>query len=141
MGLISFITGSDNRKHLKRLEAIALKVDELEDEYRNLSEDELRGKTAEFKRRLKENYETLDDILPEAFATVREASARVLGMRHFHVQILGGITLHQGRISEMRTGEGKTLVSTLPAYLQELTGEGVNIVTVNDTLAKRENEK
>ena len=116
MGLISFITGSDNRKHLKRLEAIALKVDELEDEYRNLSEDELRGKTAEFKRRLKENYETLDDILPEAFATVREASARVLGMRHFHVQILGGITLHQGRISEMRTGEGKTLVSTLPAY-------------------------
>lgn len=140
MGLISFITGSDNRKHLKRLEAIALKVDELEDEYRNLSEDELRGKTAEFKRRLKENYETLDDILPEAFATVREASARVLGMRHFHVQILGGITLHQGRISEMRTGEGKTLVSTLPAYLNALTGEGVHIVTVNDYLAKRDAE-
>ena len=140
MGLISFITGSDNRKHLKKLETIALKVDEYEEAYRNLSDDELKGKTEEFRKRLKENYETLDDLLPEAFATVREASARVLGMRHFHVQILGGITLHQGRIAEMRTGEGKTLVSTLPAYLNALTGEGVHIVTVNDYLAKRDAE-
>ncbi|MDE6399127.1 MAG: preprotein translocase subunit SecA [Clostridiales bacterium] len=140
MGLISFITGSDNRKHLKKLEAIAYKVEEYDEAYRKLTDDELKAKTEEFKRRLKENYETLDDILPEAFATVREASARVLGMRHFHVQILGGITLHQGRIAEMRTGEGKTLVSTLPAYLNALSGEGVHIVTVNDYLAKRDAE-
>ncbi len=140
MGLISFITGSDNRKHLKKLEAIALKVEDYEEEYKKLSDDQLKAKTEEFRRRYKENYETLDDLLPEAFATVREASARVLGMRHFHVQILGGITLHQGRIAEMRTGEGKTLVSTLPAYLNAVTGEGVHIVTVNDYLAKRDAE-
>ncbi len=140
MGLISFITGSDNRKHLKKLEAIALKVEDYEEEYKKLSDDQLKAKTEEFRRRYKENYETLDDLLPEAFATVREASWRVLGMRHFHVQILGGITLHQGRIAEMRTGEGKTLVSTLPAYLNAVTGEGVHIVTVNDYLAKRDAE-
>ena len=140
MGLISFITGSDNRKHIKKLEAIAAKVEEYDEPYRKLTDDELKAKTAEFKKRITENYETLDDILPEAFATVREASARVLGMRHFHVQLLGGITLHQGRISEMRTGEGKTLVSTLPAYLNALTGEGVHIVTVNDYLARRDAE-
>ncbi|MDE7394628.1 MAG: preprotein translocase subunit SecA, partial [Clostridiales bacterium] len=140
MGLISFITGSDNRKHLKKLEAIAAKVDSYEEAYKQLSDDELKAKTEEFKKRLKENYETLDDILPEAYATVREASARVLGMRHFHVQILGGIALHQGRISEMRTGEGKTLVATLPSYLNALTGDGVHVVTVNDYLAKRDAE-
>ncbi len=140
MGLISFILGSDNRKHLKKLEAIATKVELLEEEYSRLTDDELKAKTAEFKRRLNENYETLDMLLPEAFATVREAAWRVLGMKHFHVQILGGIALHQGRISEMRTGEGKTLVSTLPAYLNALTGEGVHIVTVNDYLARRDAE-
>ncbi len=140
MGLISFITGSDNRKHLKKLEAIAAKIEEYDAPYRELSDEALKKKTEEFRKRLKENYETLDDILPEAFATVREASARVLGMRHFHVQLLGGITLHQGRIAEMRTGEGKTLVSTLPAYLNALSGEGVHIVTVNDYLAKRDAE-
>jgi len=111
----------------------------LEDEYKALSEQELKGKTQEFRNRLKQG-ETLDDLLPEAFATVREASDRVLGMRHFYVQILGGIILHQGRISEMKTGEGKTLVSTLPAYLNALTGDGVHIVTVNDYLAKRDSE-
>ena len=140
MGLISFITGGDNRKSLKKLEAIAAKVEELEEPMRALTDEQLRAKTEEFKKRYKENYETLDKLLPEAFAVVREASDRVLGMRHFHVQILGGITLHQGRISEMRTGEGKTLVSTLPAYLNALTGEGVHIVTVNDYLAKRDAE-
>lgn len=140
MGLISYILGSDNRKHIKKLETIAAKVELYQDSYKQLSDDELKAKTQEFKKRLKENYETLDDILPEAFSTVREASARVLGMRHFHVQLMGGIALHQGRISEMRTGEGKTLVSTLPAYLNALSGDGVHIVTVNDYLAKRDAE-
>src|SRR5690606_25056197 len=98
-----------------------------------------RGKTEEFKRRLKEG-ETLDDILPEAFAVVREASKRVLGMRHFRVQLIGGIVLHQGRIAEMKTGEGKTLVATLPAYLNALTGKGVHIVAVNDSLARCDSE-
>ena len=102
-----------------------------------MSDSQLRGKTEEFKKRL-ENGETLDDILPEAFAVVREASRRVLGMRHFRVQLIGGIVLHQGRIAEMKTGEGKTLVATLPAYLNALTGKGVHIVTVNDYLARRD---
>lgn len=123
MGLISFITGSDNRRHIKRLNAIADKVERYEEEYKKLSDEQLKAKTAEFKDRLENNYETLDDILPEAFATVREASWRVLGMRHFHVQLIGGIALHQGRIAEMRTGEGKTLVATLPSYLNALTGQ------------------
>ncbi len=131
--------GSYSDRELKRIRPIADKVMELEDEYKALTESELKGKTAEFKDRLSKG-ETLDEILPEAFATVREASSRVLGMRHFYVQILGGIILHQGRISEMKTGEGKTLVSTLPAYLNALTGEGVHIVTVNDYLAKRDSE-
>ena len=109
MGLISFITGSDNRKQVKKLDAIANKVEAYQEEYKALSEEQLKAKTAEFRDRLENNYETLDDILPEAFAAVREASARVLGMRHFHVQLMGGIALHQGRIAEMRTGEGKTL--------------------------------
>ena len=140
MGLISFITGSDNRRHIKKLNAIADKVERYEEEYKKLSDEQLKAKTAEFKDRLENNYETLDDILPEAFATVREASWRVLGMRHFHVQLIGGIALHQGRIAEMRTGEGKTLVATLPSYLNALTGQGVHVVTVNDYLARRDAE-
>ena len=140
MGLISYISGSDNRKHVKKLNALANKVEALADRFKAMSDDELKAMTPEFKRRLKENYETLDDILPEAFAVVREAAERVLGMRHFHVQIMGGICLHQGRIAEMRTGEGKTLVSTLPAYLNALAGKGVHVVTVNDYLAKRDAE-
>ncbi len=140
MGLISFIKGGDNRKQVKKLEAIAYKIEALQEQMRALSDEQLKAKTQEFKRRLTENYETTDDILPEAYAVVREASDRVLGMRHFHVQLLGGIALHQGRIAEMRTGEGKTLVATLPAYLNALTGKGVHVVTVNDYLAKRDAE-
>ena len=140
MGLLSFILGSDNRRNIKKIEAIASKVEKYQDEYRTLTDEQLKAKTAEFRDRLQNNYETLDDILPEAFAAVREAGDRVLGMRHFHVQLMGGITLHQGRIAEMRTGEGKTLVSTLAAYLNALPGEGVHVVTVNDYLAKRDAE-
>ena len=128
MGLISFITGSDNRKQVKKLDAIANKVEAYQEEYKALSEEQLKPRPPKFRDRLENNYETLDDILPEAFAAVREASARVLGMRHFHVQLMGGIALHQGRIAEMRTGEGKTLVSTLPAYLNALSGKGVHVV-------------
>ncbi len=137
--LLEKILGSYSQRELKRLRPIADKVIALEDEYRKLTESELKGKTKEFKERIAKG-ETLDDLLPEAFATVREAADRVLGMRHFYVQILGGIVLHQGRISEMKTGEGKTLVSTLPAYLNALSGKGVHIVTVNDYLAKRDSE-
>ncbi len=137
--LLEKIIGSYSDRELKRIRPIADSVMELEEEYKALSEQELKAKTNEFRERLN-NGETLDDLLPEAFATVREASARVLGLRHFYVQILGGIILHQGRISEMKTGEGKTLVSTLPAYLNALTGKGVHIVTVNDYLAKRDSE-
>jgi len=137
--LIEKIVGSYSDRELKRIRPLADQVMALEDEYKELSEDELKGKTAAFRARLK-NGETLDDLLPEAFATVREASWRVLGMRHFYVQILGGIILHQGRIAEMKTGEGKTLVSTLPAYLNALSGDGVHVVTVNDYLAKRDSE-
>ncbi len=140
MGLISFITGSDNRRNVKRLSAKAEQVLALEDKFAAMSDDELRGMTEQFKKRLTENFETLDDILPEAFAVVREAGKRVLNMKHFKVQIMGGIALHQGRIAEMRTGEGKTLVSTLPAYLNALTGRGVHVVTVNDYLARRDAE-
>ena len=114
-------------------------IEALEPEIQKLSDAELKDKTREFKQRLAEG-ETLDDLLPEAFAVVREAAVRTLGMRHFRVQLIGGIILHQGRIAEMKTGEGKTLVSTLPAYLNALTGEGVQIVTVNDYLAKRDAE-
>ena len=136
MGLISFITGSDNRRNIKRLSAKAEQVLALEDKFAAMSDDELREQTNQFKKRYNENFETLDDLLPEAFAVVREASMRVLHMKHFKVQIMGGIALHQGRIAEMRTGEGKTLVATLPAYLNALTGKGVHIVTVNDYLAR-----
>ncbi len=114
-------------------------MDALEEQFKKLTDDELRAKTDEFKQRY-QNGETLDQLLPEAFATCREAAWRVLGMRHYRVQIIGGIVLHQGRIAEMKTGEGKTLVATLPAYLNALTGKGVHIVTVNDYLAKRDSE-
>ena len=139
MGLLNVLFGNYSQKEIKRILPLQQKVLELEEEYRGLSDEELKGKTAEFKERLA-NGETLDDILPEAFATLREASDRVLGMRHFPVQIIGGIVLHQGRIAEMKTGEGKTLVATLPAYLNALSGKGVHIVTVNDYLAKRDSE-
>ena len=139
MGLLKKLFGNYSEKELKRILPLQQRVLDLEEEYRALSDEALRAKTDEFKERL-ENGETLDDILPEAFAACREAGDRVLGMRHFPVQILGGIILHQGRISEMRTGEGKTLVATLPAYLNALSGKGVHIVTVNDYLAKRDSE-
>lgn len=140
MGLFSFFAEADNRKSIKRLQAIVEKVNANEQKFINMSDDELRGMTDVFRDRIKNNYETLDDILPEAFAVVREAGKRVLGMRHFDVQIMGGACLHQGRIAEMRTGEGKTLVATLPAYLNALEGKGVHVVTVNDYLAKRDAE-
>ena len=139
MGLLKVIFGNYSEKEIKRIRPLLDRVLSYEEEYRALSDDELRDKTDEFKTRLTTG-ETLDDILPEAFAVCREAGDRVLGMRHFPVQILGGIILHQGRISEMKTGEGKTLVATLPAYLNALTGKGVHIVTVNDYLAKRDSE-
>ena len=137
--LIEKIVGSYSDRELKRIRPIADKVMALEDEFSALSDEELKGKTALFRERI-DKGESLDDLLPEAFATVREASYRVLGMKHFYVQVLGGIILHQGRIAEMKTGEGKTLVSTLPAYLNALPGKGVHIVTVNDYLAKRDSE-
>ncbi|MBQ7572804.1 MAG: preprotein translocase subunit SecA, partial [Clostridia bacterium] len=139
MGLFDKIFGSYSDRELKKIYPIADKVASYENEYANLSDAQLKAKTQEFRDRLK-NGETEDDILPEAFATMREASWRVLGMKHFYVQIVGGIILHQGRIAEMKTGEGKTLVSTLPAYLNALSGKGVHIVTVNDYLAKRDSE-
>ncbi len=139
MGLIEKIFGTHSQNELKRIYPIVDHIEALEPEMKQLSDSELKGKTREFKERLSKG-ETLDDILPEAFAVVREAAARVLGMRHYRVQLIGGIILHQGRIAEMKTGEGKTLVSTLPAYLNGLTGEGVHIVTVNDYLAKRDAE-
>ena len=139
MSLIKKLFGNYSEKEIKRILPLQKKVLELEEEYRALSDEDLKAKTGEFKYRL-ENGETLDDILPEAFAACREAGDRVLGMRHFPVQIIGGIVLHQGRISEMKTGEGKTLVATLPAYLNALSGKGVHIVTVNDYLAKRDSE-
>ena len=139
MGLIKYLLESDSRKSLKKLNKMALRVESLEPKYQAMSDEELRGQTQVLKDRLA-NGETLDDILFDAFAALREASWRVLGMKHFHVQIVGGICLHQGRIAEMRTGEGKTLVATLPAYLNALTGNGVHIVTVNDYLARRDAE-
>lgn len=139
MGLISYILGSDSRQAAKKLNKLALKVEELEPKYSSMTDEQLKDQTRVLKERLAAG-ETLDDIMFDAFAALREASWRVLKMKHFHVQIMGGICLHQGRIAEMRTGEGKTLVSTLPAYLNALTGKGVHIVTVNDYLAKRDAE-
>ena len=139
MGLLQKIFGTHSENELKRIYPIVDEIEALGPQMEQLSDEELKNKTQEFKSRLKDT-ETLDDILPEAFAVVREAAGRTLGMKHYRVQLIGGIILHQGRISEMKTGEGKTLVSTLPAYLNALTGEGVHIVTVNDYLAKRDAE-
>ena len=139
MGLMKKIFGDYSSRELKSIYPIVDKIEALADEYKAMSDEALRAKTAEFKERLAKG-ETLDDILPEAFATVREAADRVLGMRPYRVQLVGGIVLHQGRIAEMKTGEGKTLVATLPSYLNALTGRGVHIVTVNDYLAKRDSE-
>ncbi|MDF2511645.1 MAG: secA [Herbinix sp.] len=139
MGVVEKIFGTHSEREVKRILPIADKIEALEPEYIKLSDEELKAKTAEFKNRLK-NGETLDDILVEAYATVREAAKRVIGLRHYRVQLIGGIILHQGRITEMRTGEGKTLVATLPSYLNALDGKGVHVVTVNDYLAKRDAE-
>jgi len=137
--VFSKVFGTHNDRELKSLAPTIEKIEALEDDYRKLSDDALKSKTTEFKKRLAEG-ETLDDILPEAFAAAREASDRVLGMRPFHVQLIGGLVLHQGRIAEMKTGEGKTLVAVMPAYLNALAGEGVHVVTVNDYLARRDSE-
>ena len=139
MSLLSKMIGTHSEREVKRVISTVDKIEAMEPEMEKLSDEELRGKTAEFKRRLSAG-ETLDDILPEAYAVVREASKRTIGLRHFRVQLIGGVILHQGRITEMRTGEGKTLVSTLPAYLNALEEKGVHIVTVNDYLAKRDAE-
>ena len=130
------MTAMNGKSNLKNT---VQQIEALESSMKALSDSELRGKTAEFKNRYA-NGESLEELLPEAFAVVREASVRTLGMRHFNVQLLGGIVLHQGRIAEMKTGEGKTLVATLPAYLNALSGKGVHIVTVNDYLARRDSE-
>ena len=129
--------GNQNNGQIRKLKKIADKVQALEEKYKGYTNEQLQACTDEFKNRLKTG-ETLNDILPEAFAVVREASWRVLNMRHFYVQVIGGIALHQGRIAEMATGEGKTLVATLPAYLNALAGKGVHVVTVNEYLAKRD---
>ena len=139
MNVIEKVFGTHSERELKRIKTTVDKIESLRPQMQALSDEELRGKTREYKNRLQEG-ETLDDILPEAFATVREAAKRVLGMEHYRVQLIGGIILHQGRIAEMKTGEGKTLVSTLPAYLNALEGKGVHIVTVNDYLANRDAE-
>ena len=140
LGFLQRLLGNNNAKEIKKMRAIADHINEIEPNYVKLSDANLVAKTDEFKRRLQKG-ETLDDLLPEAFAVVREASKRVLGMRHFDVQLMGGICLHNGNIAEMRTGEGKTLVATLPVYLNALTGKGVHVVTVNDYLATRDSEQ
>ena len=139
MGLMEMIFGDLNVKEVKKIEKIVDKVESYDEQMQQLSDDELRAKTQEFKDRYKQG-ETLDDLLPEAFAVCREGAVRSLGMKHFRVQLIGGVALHQGRIAEMKTGEGKTLVATLAAYLNALSGEGVHVVTVNDYLAKRDME-
>ena len=139
MSVFTKIFGTHSEREVKRIIPIVDKIEALAPEFEKLTDEQLQAKTPEFKERLA-NGETLDDILPEAYATVREAATRVLDMRHYRVQLIGGVILHQGRITEMRTGEGKTLVSTLPAYLNALEGKGVHIVTVNDYLAKRDAE-
>ena len=139
MGILTKIFGTYSERELKQINPIVDKIEAMADEYKAMTDTQLQAKTPEFKERLQKG-ETLDDILPEAFAAVREAADRVLGLRPYRVQLVGGIVLHQGRIAEMKTGEGKTLVATLPAYLNALTGEGVHIVTVNDYLAKRDSE-
>ena len=139
MGLLTKIFGTHSQREIKKIQPTVDKILALEEKYKALSEEELKGKTALFRQRLAEG-ETLDDLLPEAFAAIREAADRVLGMRPYPVQLIGGIVLHQGRIAEMKTGEGKTLVAILPCYLNALTGKGVHVVTVNDYLAKRDSE-
>ncbi len=139
MGLFDKIFGTRSQREIKKIQPLVDKILRLESEYKNLTEEQLKGKTAQFKNRLTQG-ETLDDLLPEAFAAIREAADRVLGMRPYPVQLIGGIVLHQGRIAEMKTGEGKTLVAILPCYLNALTGRGVHVVTVNDYLAKRDSE-
>ena len=138
--LRGYIENSDTKKDIKKLEKEVAKINAFTDAVAKLSDSELQAKTDEFKARLA-NGETLDQLLPEAYAVVREASTRVLGMRHFDVQLMGGVILHQGRIAEMKTGEGKTLVATLPVYLNALTGKGVHVITVNDYLATRDSEQ
>ena len=135
--LVKKVVGSKNERELKKLRPLVVHINDLEPKIKRLSDHQLQTKTSDFKERL-DKGEMLDDLLPEAFAVVREASKRVLGERHFDVQLIGGMVLHQGKIAEMKTGEGKTLASTLPAYLNALKGEGVHIVTVNDYLAKRD---
>ena len=135
--LVKKIVGSKNDRDLKRMQPLVEQINGLESQMQQLSDDQLKGKTDEFRQRLVEGT-SLDHLLPEAFAVVREASVRVLGMRHFDVQLIGGIVLHQGKIAEMKTGEGKTLVATLPSYLNALSGRGVHVVTVNDYLASRD---
>ena len=139
MNIFKSLFGNYSKKEVKRIQPLCDKVLSLEEKYKNMSEKELKAQTQILKDRLA-NGETTDQILPDAFAVCREASWRVLGMKHFPVQIIGGIVLHQGRIAEMRTGEGKTLVATLPSYLNGLTGNGVHVVTVNDYLARRDSE-
>src|SRR3989339_1142718 len=137
MSFLTKIFGDPNAKVIKEIQPIVDKINSLESDLKALSDEALKAKTAEFKDRLSKG-ETLNDILPESFAVVREASRRATGMRHFDVQLIGGVALHRGQISEMRTGEGKTLVATLPIYLNALAGKGVHLVTVNDYLAKRD---
>ena len=138
--LLKKIFGSRNDRLLKKYKEVVKKINNLEADLEKLSDEQLRNKTEEFKKRHQQQNESLDSILPEAFAVVREASKRVLGLRHFDVQLIGGMVLHNGKIAEMRTGEGKTLVSTLPAYLNAISGKGVHIITVNDYLAQRDAE-
>src|SRR5947207_3350197 len=137
--ILAKVVGTQNERELKRLRPIVMEVNAFEPAIKALSDEQLRGKTAEFRQRVA-NGETLDELLPEAFAVVREAGRRVLNMRHFDVQLIGGAVLHKGKIAEMKTGEGKTLVATLPAYLNALEGNGVHVVTVNDYLARRDSE-
>ena len=137
--LLAKVIGTANDRELKRIRPFVAEINSKEAETQRLSDEALRGKTAEFRARIA-NGESLDDVLPEAFAVVREAGRRVLNMRHFDVQLIGGIVLHRGKIAEMKTGEGKTLVATLPVYLNALGGKGVHVVTVNDYLARRDAE-
>src|SRR5581483_8443973 len=137
--ILAKVVGTQNDRELKRLRPLVAAVNAIEPEVQALSDEQLRGKTSEFRERVA-NGETLDDLLVEAFAVVREAGRRTLSMRHFDVQLIGGAVLHKGKIAEMKTGEGKTLVATLPAYLNALEGKGVHVVTVNDYLARRDSE-
>ncbi|MBQ2407320.1 MAG: preprotein translocase subunit SecA, partial [Lachnospiraceae bacterium] len=139
MSIVEKLFGTHSEREIKRIMPLVEKIESLRDSMMALSDYELREKTTEYKKRLQEG-ETLDDLLPEAYATVREAARRVLNTEHYHVQLMGGIILHQGRIAEMRTGEGKTQTCLLPAYLNALEGKGVHVVTVNDYLAKRDAE-